>query len=34
MSQPSSQTTGYRHYADLPQKPTNDPDMGIYSVSP
>ncbi|KAK4238317.1 hypothetical protein C8A03DRAFT_33662 [Achaetomium macrosporum] len=32
MSQPSSQTTGYRHYADLPQKPTNDPDMGIYSA--
>jgi hypothetical protein len=32
MSQPSSQTTGYRQYADMPQKPQNDPDMGIYSV--
>ncbi|KAG7288386.1 hypothetical protein NEMBOFW57_007918 [Staphylotrichum longicolle] len=34
MSQPSSQPTGYRQYADMPQKPQNDPDMGIYSVRP
>jgi hypothetical protein len=32
MSQPSSQTTGYRQYADMSQKPQSDPDMGIYSV--
>jgi hypothetical protein len=32
MSQPSSQPTGYRQYADMPQKPPSDPDMGIYSV--
>ncbi|SPQ24079.1 0dea88c1-b31a-41c0-b12e-963d03b3ca6f [Thermothielavioides terrestris] len=31
-SQPSSQTTGYRQYADIPPKPANDPDMGIYSA--
>ncbi|KAL2133301.1 hypothetical protein VTI74DRAFT_2567 [Chaetomium olivicolor] len=32
MSQPSSQTTGYRQYADMPPKPQGDPDMGIYSA--
>lgn len=32
MSQPSSQTTGYRQYGDMSQKPSNDLDMGIYSV--
>lgn len=38
MSQPSSQTAGmpapYRQYTDIPPKPPNDPDMGIYSVRP
>ncbi|KAH6612835.1 hypothetical protein B0J18DRAFT_375319 [Chaetomium sp. MPI-SDFR-AT-0129] len=32
MSQPSSQTTGYRQYAEKAQKPQNEQDMGIYSA--
>ncbi|KAL1843238.1 hypothetical protein VTJ49DRAFT_2569 [Mycothermus thermophilus] len=32
MSQPSSQTTAYRPFSDIPPKPTADPDMGIYSA--